>query len=487
MSSKNQRSRSPYKSPLEWLDEKTKRYSSKIVSENNRYKDLFEKGKCDLFEKPSSSYRYYHIHAETTIDIIDDLIDYANEITTYTLDTEDQMRYRQESLGALLQIEFIDPNNPTIIILIETLHLPPQGSSLFKKISQLCKSIFANGHRIYCWGEINNELKKMYRYGLFDLYDVNAVIKIDVQKEFKPWFNHNYPTSIDRKTKDNENFSLQKAIHLTFNEWLNKRLTLADWGCVLDVQSNLFKKQYHRVIADEIHIRQLMTLYAMNDCFSVTKLVNHMLVFDQPTPPPTVSSEETPEDKNNYAWTRNDDEQLIQLNPSNEIMITERVHVEDEFPVAVEPKENETNRSFETSWKPPEEVHVQYELQNDIQPISDDEDEQQLDRIERNQEELQNKPLLTKNQKKNLKKRANRYRFEIIRHVYYRFTTSRIKDILIYMDIYCRNINVVGQTLFVGMHSEQARQRVNQFLHEGMFTKKHFQRIEKRLHRRRSS
>ena len=55
------------------------------------------------------------------------------------------------------------------------------------------------------------------------------------------------------------------------------------------------------------------------------------------------------------------------------------------------------------------------------------------------------------------------------------------------MDIYYRNINVVGQTLFIGMHSEQARQRVNQFLHEGMFTKKHFQRIEKRLRRRRSS
>ena len=85
MSSKNQRSRSSYKSPLEWLDEKTKRYSPKIVSENNRYKDLFEKGKFDLFEKPSSSYRYYHIHAETTIDIIDDLTDYANETTTYTL------------------------------------------------------------------------------------------------------------------------------------------------------------------------------------------------------------------------------------------------------------------------------------------------------------------------------------------------------------------------------------------------------------------
>lgn len=456
MSSKNQRSRLPYKSPLECLDERTKRYSPKILSENNRYEDLFQKGECKLFEKSPSSYRYYHIHAETSIDIIDDLIDYANEITTYTLDTEDQMRYRRESLGALLQIEFIDPNNPTIIILIETLHLPPQDSPSFKKISQLCKIIFTNGHRIYCWAEMKNELKKMYRYNLFNGYDVNAEIQVNVQNEFKRWFNRNNPTSVHRKINNNENFSLQKAIHLTFNEWLNKRLTLADWDCVLDVQSNLFKNRHYRVITDEIHMRQLMVLYAMNDCFSVTKLINHMLVFDQPTPPSTGSLEETIEDTNNDGRTRNDDEQLIQLHPSNEIMVTD-------------------------------EVHVEYELQNDIQMISDDEGQQQLDGIERSQEEIREQPMLTKNQKKNRKKRANRYRFEIIRHIYYQFSTSHIKDILIYMNLYYRNINIVGHTLFVGINDEQSRQRANGLLHPGMFTKQHFQRIQKRLRHRRSS
>ena len=356
MSRRNQRNLSSYKSPLERLDEKTKRYSPKKLSENAYYKDLSEKGECSLFEKQTSPYRYFHIHAETPIDIIDDLIDYAKEITTYTVDTEDQMRYREESLGALIQIEFIHPNDRSIIILVETIHLPPQNSWLFEKISRLCKTIFANGHRIYGWGEITKEMEKMYQYNLFDINDVNAVTEINVQNDFKRWFNQNNPTSIYHRTGHNDEFSLQKAIYLTFNEWLDKRLTLADWGCALDVKSSMFNEQNHRIIDDEIHIRQLMILYAMNDCFSVTKLVHFMSSFDQLTSPPPISSEEAPR------YT-NDDEQPV--------MVTEEVLMRDEFSVTIKPNEinrvNENNRSFNFTRCPLDEVHVANELRHDIE------------------------------------------------------------------------------------------------------------------------
>lgn len=476
MSRRIKRNHSPYKSPLQRLDEKAKRYSPKKLLENYEYKKLADEGKCSPFEKPPSSYRYFHIHAETTIDTIDDLIDYANEITTYTVDTEDQMRFRQESLGALIQIEFIYPNNPTIIILIETLHLPPQNSTLFGKISRLCKTIFKNGHRIYGWGKMKQEMNKMYRYNLFNIDDTNGITEIDVQSDFKRWFNETNPTSMHRKTADNDKFSLQKAIYLTFNEWLDKRLTLADWGCALDVKSSMFTDQNHQIINDEIHIRQLMILYAMNDCFSVTKLAHYLSLFDRLKSPRPTFSEETLRNKN-------DD--------TEPMMVTDGIHVRDEFPETTIGS-NELHEINEAD-HPPKiteyltgEVHVRNELRHDIEMISNDGYEQNINEHEQDHVDLHNKPILTRNQRKNRKKRANRYRYEIIRPIYHRFTITHIKKILINMNIHYVNINIVGKTLFIGLRNEKTREWVNQLLHDDMFNAEHFRRIEQRRKRHHS-
>lgn len=476
MSRRNERNHSSYKSPLQRLDEKTKRYSPKKVLENYEYKKFTEEGKCSPFEKPPSSYRYFHIHTETPIDIIDDLIDYANEITTYTVDTEDQMRLRQESLGALIQIEFIYPNKPTIIILIETLHLPPRNSTLFEKISRLCKTIFKKGHLIYGWGKITKEMNKMYRYKLFNIDDMNEITEVDVQSDFKRWFNETYPTSIHRKTANNEKFSLQKAIYLTFNEWLDKRLTLADWGCALDVKSSMFTDQNHRIINDEIHIRQLMILYAMNDCFSVTKLAHYLSLFDRLKSPPPMSSEETPRNK---------------IDGTEPIMVTDGVHVRDELPVTtIGSKElheiNEVDRPSKIKEYLKSEVHVRNELRNDIEMISDDGSEQRINEQEQYRIGLHTKPILTRNQRKNRKKRANRYRYEIIRPIYHRFTITHIKKILISMNIHYINVNIVGKTLFLGLRNEKTREWVNRLLHDEMFNAEHFRRIEQRRKRHHS-
>ena len=51
------------------------------------------------------------------------------------------------------------------------------------------------------------------------------------------------------------------------------------------------------------------------------------------------------------------------------------------------------------------------------------------------------------------------------------------------MNIYYVNINVVGHTLFVGLRTENTRERVNELLHDGMFNKEHFQRLERRRSR----
>ncbi|CAF2136421.1 unnamed protein product [Rotaria magnacalcarata] len=270
--------RSSYVSPLEKLDRLAQKFQSKKVLENNNYKKLYYEGKCNLFE--TSNYRYYHIHHQTPMDILDDLIDYAKEVTNYTIDTEDQLQPPpQPSKPALLQIEYVYENNPSILLIIEMMYLPKQHEPAFIKIKQLLKIIFSNNHTIYLWGGIHKELKHFYRFGLFDENDINSVKERNIQDEFKCYLNQTYPLSPDIKLKTNETYSLQFAIYKMFNQWLNKRFTLANFGCGLDpaldtiIIPRQFSNQQKRIIEDEEEIRKFMINYALNDCLAVTKLV----------------------------------------------------------------------------------------------------------------------------------------------------------------------------------------------------------------------
>ena len=462
--------RSSYVSPLQRLDATTRKYSPKKFLENNQYKQLYLKGECGLFQKKPSIYQFYFIHSETSTNTLNDLIEYAKETTTYTIDTEDQMHFRQPSKCALLQIEFMPLNERSIVILIEALHLPPVGSSSFKKIRSLCKTIFSSGHRIVSWGEIAKEMGKFVSYGLFDVDDISRAESIDLQQQYTTWFNRSFPTSVNRKTHSNDVFSLQTAVYLTFNEWIDKRMTLADWGCCLDTESRIFRNQSHRDVEHEKEIRRMMTLYAIHDCFAVTRLANHMASEDRSTPPPTITYEQISDDEQTAEG--NDEELTIYLSPP----IDEDepgVHVRDEPMVS-----NESEIVVDVQ----REVHVRDELQHNSAEVPEDDVEPLMNRTDERRTTPVKTPL-TRNQKKNRKKRANRYRHEVIRHVHDRFSISNIKTILIDMNIHYANMNVVGHTLFIGLRDEETRKHVDDLLHGGMFTKEHYCRIQKRSRR----
>jgi hypothetical protein len=91
---------------------------------------------------------------------------------------------------------------------------------------------------------------------------------------------------------------------------------------------------------------------------------------------------------------------------------------------------------------------------------------------------------LTRNQKKNRKKRINRYRFEVIRQLYRQFTITHVKNILVDMNIHSVNINIVHHKLFIGLKDQQTQRRVDELLHSKMFDKKHYRRICQRNHYR---
>ena len=530
-----------YVSPLERLDQRTFKWKPNKVRENNGYKELCRKGECSIFEPPQ--HRYFYINRETTIDTLDDLIEYAKLTQEYSIDTESQSRPPpQRPDPALLQIEFVHPDYPSIIVLIEMLHLPEQASISFMKIKELCQVIFSKGHVINSWGEVEEELEDFCRFHLFDQSNIKQIKPKDIQSDFKPLFHAKYPTSPYVELKQNQTYSLQMAVFVTFNEWIDKRMTLADWGCGIDLALGTYKSSRGcGEREDEEEIRRLMTIYAMNDCFGVTKLSKQINTWKLLTPPTTIETEDE------QSSIDNKQELIIELHPPHEewCEFDESIDPTTTKPPShrqidrynedrrVEDRRVEDRINTEQSTRPSERrmVHVSNEPDEDrhsgqsiesnasMHVVEKNDDRQrrttvnhQFDRKQHRCEQqrqqqrestmvhvlnepnevgrksrlyLETEQTTTasrtkqqiKNRIANNRRRAKRYRFEVTRQIYRSFTITKVKRILKSMNIDFVNINIVRHMLFIGLKSKAIVQKTEEQLHDRIFTEQHYRRL----------
>jgi len=124
------------------------------------------------------------------------------------------------------------------------------------------------------------------QYGLFSLNMLDELNTMNLQLRFKQWYNktflhtcglrpladdHPSCTCLDRPVKyKNNQWSLQKAIAYTFNEFLDKSQTRTPWSRPL----NFSHIQQYALLNNKIkNIYDRRILYAVNDCLAVTKLL----------------------------------------------------------------------------------------------------------------------------------------------------------------------------------------------------------------------
>lgn len=463
-----------YLSPLEMVDRISKRYIPKKVEYNEELKKLYENGECGKFEFSPSSFKCFYINRETSMENLNDLIDYAEYINSYTIDTEDQSKRSGEpSEPALIQIEFVHERDPPIIILIETFHLPPMNSPKFNKIKHLCQTIFSPQHMINCWGNAKEELKKFVGLNIISNNDIGRIEQKNIQNLFKTYYNTLFSQSIHCRDEPNYQYSLQKAIKLTFNEWFDKRMTLANWSCGIDPSLRTFESTHKiqteaaRRTNDEKEIRILMGKYAAYDCLAVTKLYIMIKPFER-----TLMQTEPQRSLISDYETADSMEYILVCDCSNDIPVHES---DEQFSSFNLPEQNEPNTY---SPRPVEEQDETTEKTDDIQTNN----EQSTDDVVNVDES--NKHQLTPTQHKNQKRRAKRYQHEVIRTIYWEFTITDTKMILISMNIYWDNINIVGRTLFIGLLNEATRQRAERMIDDEIFTKEHYLRIQRRRRQR---
>ncbi|CAF1243897.1 unnamed protein product [Rotaria sordida] len=447
------------------------------------------------------NYLCYFIHEQTDILKIDELIDQAKLTNHFSIDTEDDALTHKP---ATLQIEFIRPTLPSIIIIIEVQYLPSITTPLFKKIQQLCIIIFTSNNHIYSWGSASQELGK---FNSFNLFNTNIKIQeYNIQDEYS----------------GDQAVALQKIIKYEFKEYLNKTATLAEWACGIDLALGTYllldvvgpERTYR--IKEEKKYRSILKEYAINDIFAVTKLSYklNLIIFL-----PTSDYEDISEDEDNLNIQQ---ELSIDIQPIHEELI---IHVTDELEDIndnnlfnkqqedIEPIRPINNECYESHYN--ESLHVQhesmeFELHNEslleimklhFEPepsrlsiqAHHHHQEQSIEMMEvhvkderhqvGNSYYLDSKSTITltskqiRNRKINRRHCANRYRFEVVRQVYELFSITKIKRILKLMNIYYVNINMVRHKLFIGLKNEKMVDEVETLFHDRIFTEQHYNRL----------
>lgn len=203
-----------------------------------------------------NDYDIYIVNQSTETNTLHELIRSAKSSQYFSIDTESDLYTNRP---ALIQIELIDPNLSTVI-LIETCHLPLDKTSLkFWLIRSILKFILESNKTIFCWGSPLDELKKFLVYQLYTEEALGQPTMIDIQKEFKLW----HFEQVGFFETGSHPWGLQNAIHKMYNEFLNKKERLNTWS------QGLYRQRYHPKI-------QSMIQYATNDCLAVTKVAVSM-------------------------------------------------------------------------------------------------------------------------------------------------------------------------------------------------------------------
>ena len=260
-------------------------HSKRLSKRNERQQQLNQQFSTLPAFTPINAYEVHHIHRATPTRLLHDLITLARETKTFTIDTEHDYRSRQP---ALIQVEFV--RSSSIVLLIETCHLPNKSSTSFWLIRSLLKMICQPSNLLLAWGSVVDELSAFASYGLVDSHMLNQLNTLDVQRHFKQWYNRTFVhgcglepfeqdsalcTCAHRPVKDrHHSWSLQKAIAYAFDQFLDKSRTKSQWSRCLDPTVARHAFVSHRL---EDEIREQMIRYAVHDCLAVTKL---MAIFD---------------------------------------------------------------------------------------------------------------------------------------------------------------------------------------------------------------
>ncbi|CAF3739536.1 unnamed protein product [Rotaria socialis] len=248
------------------------------------------------FIVPPQLYNVIYIHKQMTGQTMEMLIEHVQHCNEFTFDTESE---KSNKKLALIQIQTIPDQLPSLVILLELAHLPPLESQLYTKIKHFFQLVFRSTNSLYSWGPLDKELLPAISYELF-MWPIPAPI-YDIQSHFNKWYawalSHcevcrlsidtnvntnaiNYHTTAPSLSRPchcyesspyriNEKWSLQQAVIFIYKIFIDKNETFNHWAHGLDpIVSTLPEAK-----------RLSMIRYAIYDCFATTLLARPIIEY----------------------------------------------------------------------------------------------------------------------------------------------------------------------------------------------------------------
>ena len=449
--------------------------------------------------RASSNIKVIHVHYQTTINTIDELIVRATTTKRFVVDTESDKRMKSNK-GGLIQIQFVHSIDQSTIILIEVNYLPETQSMLFRQIKELCSIIFDNNNDIISWGPINFEFKEFHHLSLVHLgrmrsFNLQSLFGDGVEDPTThPEMErrdratgrtslHVYdtPGEIEYRIDDDDSadsdifgnddgdqptakpqlqVSLQKAVGEKLGKFVDKTLTMNYWQCGLDLHLNTWREwlfsEYEYDERIEKQEREKMKEYAINDCASVAELFFHMYpneMNDYPKPNPSRTSTNTGQGATPF------------------------IHA-DGLPETFFPRFNRTtNQSLETNRtkaaSPPSPHYEPVELL--VQPTLEEiEQVTSLEEQRRIKAERQRK----KNEKYKWKKQnLHQFDHKIRRPLYFKYDYRKIRSQLADDNIHTSHQITINKELgevMIGFKSDEELQRAKSIMRINYFSKDQF-------------
>ena len=256
-----------------------KRRRNRQRNARKELQDQYYRQNFPSFYVPAITYNIIYVHRFTHIDTMDILLKHIESCRSFVIDTES---VGDVSNITLIQIHTIPRELPAYVIFIQLHHLPLHDSILFQKILLLFQYVLQGGNFIYCWRSSKIELERALSFGLFSFPLVCTCINL--QDEFRTWYawvppfckvcrpSDDYPiypgSSMFCSCQDvpyrdpAKHWSLQNAVMLAFNSYLDKTQTINPWNAMIDPEYSSLS------IAD----LEPMIRYALYDCLAVSCL-----------------------------------------------------------------------------------------------------------------------------------------------------------------------------------------------------------------------
>ena len=220
------------------------------------------------------------VNHTTSSRALQQLIEMAEACSEILIDTESINVPHQRNEPALIQVQLVLTDQPSMIILSELFHLPPQDHLHFQMIKRLFGIIFNPMKHIYLWGE-STELHPFIKSKLFNRIQINEMKYCNVQRNYKRYRIEHYPHRRNASKQEpcqcerclghqpNHLWGLQEAMAIELDRYLSKEYTIGNFHIGLDERLNTHMN--HR---DEDRT-QLIT-YAAYDVLSMQQIKDKM-------------------------------------------------------------------------------------------------------------------------------------------------------------------------------------------------------------------